>query len=81
MNRVKERGTSKYTLLFFATIFGSAIYVGYMIFPIYYKYWDLQADFDQMAPLGEVEEDKEIRRRLAGFLREQGLTEYENKIT
>lgn len=68
-----ERGAGCLTVLVFGAIVGVAVFVGYRVVPIFYRYYDLQNQFAGAIRSADVESDSKIRRRLRRQIEEMGI--------
>ncbi len=59
-----ERGIGKLTFLVFAAVLGAAIYSGYIVFPFYYNYFEIQNQMDQVVRVAATYSDQELREKL-----------------
>lgn len=71
---ISQLGTSQLGLSALGTllvilIIGVVGYLGSQVFPMFYTYWDLQAQFDSMAEKAGEKSDKEIREFLTSQIR------------
>jgi len=55
---------SKLSTLFLIIVAASVLHVGWRLIPIFYSYYELQNQFEQLVRLGEVEQDDDIKKKL-----------------
>lgn len=68
-----QRGVSNLGVLLLALIIGSFVYVGAQVFPYYYGYWELQAQFESMVEKAAIKKDSEIFDYLVDQMRVNGV--------
>lgn len=62
--KLPELGASKLTVIVFLVLLGAIGYVSYKVLPMYYAYYELQAQFEQILSVASMEDDKSIRQKL-----------------
>ena len=67
---ISQIGASRITTIFFATIFGAVIFLGYKITPFYYSYFELHNQLAAMIAHGDTLKDEEIRKRAGKFIKD-----------
>lgn len=63
-----QRGLGSFTFVVFGTIFGALFYAAYHILPFFYYYYELQSHMEQIIKVGDLNNDKEVRRKLHYYM-------------
>ncbi|HMO02727.1 MAG TPA: hypothetical protein PKD37_07045 [Oligoflexia bacterium] len=68
------------TFILFVVV-GSCVYLGYKIIPIFYNYYELQNQMDQMVRTADVLSNNEILTRIKKIVQEYNIPVKEENIT
>ncbi len=71
--RSNMKGASRLTILVFCGIFVALLYVAYNIIPIFYSYYELQNQFDQLAKVASTMTDRELQSKIRSYLRQTNV--------
>jgi hypothetical protein len=68
-----SRGASLITTLVFGALLAVSAWVGIEVGQIYYRFFEIQAQFDQIINVASAETDAELRKRLMYHIKKQDI--------